>query len=591
MKKYLLVITACLCFCAISAQDLPKTGDEKADAQLVRLAQQGWRVNGATVSFDGRTLYASMRKGQREVFDIWTLSLKNGRWMQPVLQERLSSDNNDCYPSVAADGRTIYFTREIEKNAGTKKAYKAACLFSSVRLPDGSWQVAQPMVIGDEHDSRPVILSDNVTLLFTSQRDKDEAPKRYMAQKLDKYNWTIPAVLPETVKDEKSLCKPNAVLTGTVRAGNTGKPIETQVYVFDAVTMQRLASESTDEEGRFRLSLTEGRHYKVEVYKNEWTHDFKTYDISSLNRDTVITWNPELSEQLTLLFRAYDNDNMFPLSPSVEVTSVGTGRRLATAAKKTDDGAWKVMLEMGAEYSLRFSQEAYADTVIRIDTRREARFSESEIDISMRMGRLPVKLYVVDGETREAIGTHVVLSNQTVKEDPVESDIEKDGLQMSLRCATSYLVQLNTEGYLYKDTTVHLPSAETTEPYVIRLAQMPLQKGDVIRLNNIFFEFNSSLLKEESYVELHTLAELMRRNPSLHIELSAHTDDVGSDSYNLRLSTRRGQAAIDYLVNEEHISPDRLKTIGYGETRPLVPNDSDENRAINRRVEFVVLDL
>jgi outer membrane protein OmpA-like peptidoglycan-associated protein len=79
----------------------------------------------------------------------------------------------------------------------------------------------------------------------------------------------------------------------------------------------------------------------------------------------------------------------------------------------------------------------------------------------------------------------------------------------------------------------------------------------------------------------------MQDNPSMHIELSAHTDDVGSEQYNQRLSQKRGEAAKHYLVRQG-IEAERIVAKGYGKNKPLVPNDSDANRAINRRVEFTI---
>ena len=86
------------------------------------------------------------------------------------------------------------------------------------------------------------------------------------------------------------------------------------------------------------------------------------------------------------------------------------------------------------------------------------------------------------------------------------------------------------------------------------------------------------------------MLRLLRENPGLTIELSAHTDDIGKDAYNDKLSNRRGESAKEYLV-KQGISPDRIKAIGYGKRKPLVPNDSDEHRAMNRRVEFKVLGI
>lgn len=117
----------------------------------------------------------------------------------------------------------------------------------------------------------------------------------------------------------------------------------------------------------------------------------------------------------------------------------------------------------------------------------------------------------------------------------------------------------------------------------------PIKKGEIIRLNNIFFEFNKADLKEESYSELDRLVEILKDNKKLKIEIGGHTDDKGSESYNLKLSKDRASSVVAYLVSKG-ISANRLTSKGYGESQPVVTNDSDENRAFNRRVEFKILE-
>ena len=117
---------------------------------------------------------------------------------------------------------------------------------------------------------------------------------------------------------------------------------------------------------------------------------------------------------------------------------------------------------------------------------------------------------------------------------------------------------------------------------------VPLEIGQVVRLNNIFFEFGKSVLKEESYPELDRVVQLMNDNPSISIELSGHTDNVGSDAANLSLSQSRSQAVVEYLISKS-IGKDRLVAKGYGETQPVASNDTEEGRELNRRVEFRIL--
>lgn len=114
--------------------------------------------------------------------------------------------------------------------------------------------------------------------------------------------------------------------------------------------------------------------------------------------------------------------------------------------------------------------------------------------------------------------------------------------------------------------------------------------GQVIILENIFFEFDKSIILPQSFVELNNLISILEKYPYMKIELSGHTDSKGSDRYNQKLSYERVKAVYEYLVSQG-ISPKRLKYRSYGYTKPIADNKTDEGRAKNRRVEFLILEL
>jgi outer membrane protein OmpA-like peptidoglycan-associated protein len=113
--------------------------------------------------------------------------------------------------------------------------------------------------------------------------------------------------------------------------------------------------------------------------------------------------------------------------------------------------------------------------------------------------------------------------------------------------------------------------------------------GTRVRLDNVQFDFDKATLKPGYEKELEKLVDLMTDFPFLRVEIEGHTDDEGSDAYNLKLSDDRAKAVADHLLKKK-ISQDRVTWKGYGESKPLKPNDSEENRAINRRVEFRVIE-
>ena len=114
--------------------------------------------------------------------------------------------------------------------------------------------------------------------------------------------------------------------------------------------------------------------------------------------------------------------------------------------------------------------------------------------------------------------------------------------------------------------------------------------GQVIVLENIFFDFDKSVLLPQSFVELKKLTDILSAHPEMKIELSGHTDSKGKDKYNQKLSENRAKAVYDYLIGKG-IDKSRLKYKGYGATQPIADNSTDEGRAKNRRVEFKITSM
>ena len=110
----------------------------------------------------------------------------------------------------------------------------------------------------------------------------------------------------------------------------------------------------------------------------------------------------------------------------------------------------------------------------------------------------------------------------------------------------------------------------------------------MIVLKNIFFDTKMYEIKPESTPELDNLVQLLKENPSLKIQISGHTDNVGKTEDNLKLSDNRAQAVVKYLTSKG-INPNRLSYKGYGASQPIAPNTTEEGRSQNRRTEVKVI--
>lgn len=116
------------------------------------------------------------------------------------------------------------------------------------------------------------------------------------------------------------------------------------------------------------------------------------------------------------------------------------------------------------------------------------------------------------------------------------------------------------------------------------------QVGATFVLRNIFFDYDKATILQQSYNELQNLLAILQSHPTMKIEIDGHTDGHGSIDYNQRLSENRAKAVVDFLISKG-IDPKRLQYKGFGKTRPIDTNTTDEGRARNRRVEFMVLSL
>ncbi len=168
------------------------------------------------------------------------------------------------------------------------------------------------------------------------------------------------------------------------------------------------------------------------------------------------------------------------------------------------------------------------------------------------------------------------------------SDADQGDFLATLTSGKNYGLNISRAGYLFYSENFSLVGHEAKNPFNITVLLEPIEVGNKVVLNNIFFDSNKFDLKTESLAELDKLAEFMTLNPTLHIEISGHTDNVGNNQANQVLSENRAKSVYQYLVSNK-IDASRLVFKGYGETQPVAPNDSEEGRKKNRRTEFKII--
>jgi outer membrane protein OmpA-like peptidoglycan-associated protein len=168
------------------------------------------------------------------------------------------------------------------------------------------------------------------------------------------------------------------------------------------------------------------------------------------------------------------------------------------------------------------------------------------------------------------------------------SDPKTGEFLVCLTTGRTYALNTGAEGYLFYSENYEVPEGIAEMPYRLDVPLSPLTAGSVISLRNIFFKTASFDLLSASNAELEKLGQLLKTNSTLRIELGGHTDNVGSDAANMTLSDQRAKAVRDHLIGQG-IDGGRITAKGYGKTKPVATNDTEEGRALNRRTEVTVL--
>jgi outer membrane protein OmpA-like peptidoglycan-associated protein len=169
------------------------------------------------------------------------------------------------------------------------------------------------------------------------------------------------------------------------------------------------------------------------------------------------------------------------------------------------------------------------------------------------------------------------------------SDVKTGEFLICIPTSSSYALHAQRRNYLFYSENFELKDVYTDiEPYVKDIFLKRIELGESVVLNNIFFDTDKSDLKPESEIELKNILQLLMDNPRMRIEISGHTDNIGSKEHNLALSQARAKAVFDYLVNKG-IKANRMDYKGYGFSVPIASNESDEGRTQNRRTEFKII--
>jgi outer membrane protein OmpA-like peptidoglycan-associated protein len=495
---------------------------------------------GPSISADEETIIFTARRdnstgGKRDendngyYEDIYISVKSNGKWQaSKQLSKTVNTDNHDAAAGLSSDGSKLYVYRHSGKDGGD--------LYESV-LFGVDWEAPIHMnkyINTKYHESSVSLSFDGRRMYFVSDKESGLGDRDIYYSDMD-------------VKGEWGASK------------NIGPVINTK-YAEEAVFMH-----------------PDG----VTLYFSSKGHNsMGGYDIF---KSTLLNGVWSAPENLGYPINGPDDDVFFVVS--------GSGSRAYFASSKTggfgEKDLYKITFLGPEKAPLLNTQDQLiamaANPVSNLKVENAVEVASAKLTI--------LKGVVSDAKTHQPLESSIDLidNDKNVVLATFKSNSSTGKYLVNLPSGKNYGIAVKRDGYLFHSENFNIPNNAAFQEFTKDVALKKIEIGSTIVLRNIFFDFDKATIRPESANELERLIKLLNDNPTLKIELGSHTDSKGSDDYNWKLSESRSKSVVDYLIGKG-ISTARLVAKGYGETKPIDTNDTDDGRQNNRRTEFKILE-
>ena len=481
-----------------------------------------------------------------------THSVKDYVFAPKNLGDSVNTKFPEYFPSLTVDGKQLIFTRQLN--------FINEDFFSTELKADSSWTTSRPLpgeVNTDRNEGAQHISQDGKVLVFTSCDAQDGLGGCDIYYSLlTKRGWSSPV--------------------------NMGRVVNSEFW-------ESQPSIAPDKRALYFAAREPNGFGGSDIYVSYIMPDGKWGPPMNMG-PAINTPGDETSP-----FIHADNQTLYFASSGLQ----GYGKMDLFLVRKDSAGRWAKPENLGYpintiddEATLCVSSDGvtayYASD--RSDSRGGLDLYRFRLREDVRPIRtLWVKGKVFDAKTGRGLPSAVELKDLRTGQRMSKVQTDEDGEYLiTLPVGKDYAFSVKRKGYLFYSGNYALSKEVYDSVFQVDIPLQPIEVNANVILRNIFFDTRKSELRPESISELDDLVDLLHENPTLTIQINGHTDNIGKPADNLLLSNNRARAVVDYLV-KKGIDVKRLRSKGFGETRAIADNNTEEGRAKNRRTELQVL--
>jgi flagellar motor protein MotB len=545
-------------------------------------------------------LHPKNRPEYQSQIDLYIQQCKNGKLLaaepKRVVINNLGKGVNSIYdeygPVISSNGEDMYFTSRRQYSKKSAKSVLDDKYFEDIyqsKLVNGDWTRARRLnekITGKQNNTNRAVvgLSPDMQKLYIYEGNEKNGDLYVSTMK--KGEWTRPKSLSKfnTRYREVSMCISSDGSTLYFISGNTKHGYGgTDIYISKKNNHGKWGK--PENAGNVintffdELGVSLGAKDSVLYFSSKGHNSMGGYDVFQSSLSNVGLWSKP--QNLGYPINTPNDDVFYVPTPDSKTAYYSSNRESGLGGmdiyKIIYLGVEKTMVSADVEDLIAGAKSPY-DNIYFVPT------PKLKVDTTILM-----RGFINDSENQKPIIAKIELIDRD-NSKVVATGISDSTGNYSVRLPESkiYGVDIVAKGYLLYLDIVDLSQKTYDEVVVKNFLLDRVEVGAKVILKNIYFEFGKATLKPESFAMLNNVVKLMESNPTIRIEISGHTDNIGSLKENTKLSTDRAKAVVNYLV-QKGISANRLEYKGYAFSQPIAPNNTEAGRAQNRRVEFKVL--